>query len=151
MSRNVFSPLEIRELFLTSSDFGLDQGPADSMEIKMEFSLNEEPEEVTSADEDSDLHVQSLQLSVRVCLVSGEEQQNQHMHASSTVHIKTACNASKNAAGVSDYMRMSSISIAYGHARSWISSMTSMSPMGLFLIPAVDPKALLENIAEDNQ
>lgn len=149
MSQNVFSPLEVHELFVLASDFGLDQDPVEGMDIKMEFSLTEEPEEIVDIDEVNELHVQSLQLSVIMRLVSGKEQENQHMHASATVHIKTSCRATKASSGVTDYMRLSSISIAYGHARSCISNMTAMSPTGLFLIPAVDPKALLESLKSD--
>ena len=151
MSQNIFSPLEVRALHVVASEFGLDQDPVEGMTIKMEFSLTEEPEQVAVIDEASELHTQSLQLVVETRLVSGDEQEEQHMHASVTVNIETACRASKSASGVTEYMRTNGVSIAYGHARSCISNMTSMSPMGQFLIPAIDPRALLEELRNDER
>lgn len=121
------------------------------MSIKMDFSLTEEPEEVSDIDEHGELHVLSQQLSVRAQLVSGANQEETHMHASATVSINTACKATKDADGVADYMRMNGLSIAYGHTRSCIAGMTSLSPMGQFIVPAVDPKTLLEDLTSDEE
>ena len=72
-----------------------------------------------------------------------------------TVFIRTECKASSSdeeyLVKMREYMRGSGISIAYGHARSTIASMTAMSPLGSFLIPAIDPTALLRKMEDEEE
>ena len=142
MSANIFAPIEIRELFVVASQFKLSQNPAANMELNINISLDEGAIEFN---EEEGLSL-AQQLTVSARLLGQEEADDERMVASVSVHIKSFCKAEQDAPGVSDYMHQSGLSIAYGHARSCIASMTSMSALGQLMIPALNPKVLLEEV-----
>lgn len=146
MSNNIFAPLEVRAMFLTASEFSISNEPAENMSISMSISLNDEEQDY---DEELGAHLLEQELTVLARLVDQEGEEDERMRASATIHIASRCKAAKDEPTVMEYMRGSNVSIAYGHARSFIATVTALSPMGQFLIPAVDPEALLVDLRGD--
>ena len=149
MSKDIFAPLVVNELFVTACEFQILGNPTDGMVNRLDFSLDE------NLDESSDGLSRTIEqtLSVGTRLVSSEDEDDVRMRAGVTVYIQTECKAASDSVEhikqMVDYMRASSISIAYGHARSYIANMLAMSPVGNFLIPAIDPIALLDKLSSE--
>jgi hypothetical protein len=149
MSREIFAPLVVNELYVIACEFQILGNPTDGMVNKLDFSL----------DENLDVHSEGLSraidqtLFVGTRLVNAEDEDDVRMRAAVTVYIQSECKAASDDENqikqMVDYMRASGISIAYGHARSCIANMSAMSPVGNFLIPAIDPAALLNKLSSD--
>ena len=152
MSDSIFAPLVVKELYVLASDFSIAGSPSENMANKLNIALDDNSDESELAEGMLSL---SQTLSVATHLVREDEPEDERMRAGVTVYIRTECKASEDSEEYLDkmreYMRGSSVSIAYGHARTIIASMTAMSPLGSFIIPAIDPVALLQKAKEDER
>lgn len=150
MSDTIFAPLSVRELYVVASDFSVAGSPADGMLNQLDFSYEEAVEEVDGDDLRRSV-VQKLGVTTR--LLSEDDHEDERMRASVTIRIRTECGVSEDneehMEGMIRYMRVSGVSIAYGHARSCIAGMAALSPVGSILIPAIDPQALLERLESE--
>ncbi len=150
MSKSIFAPLVVKELYVLASDFSIAGAPSDNMANKLSIATDDNSDDCELI-EGAITIAQTLSVTTR--LVSEEDPEDERMHAGVTVFIRTECKASSSdeeyLVKMREYMRGSGISIAYGHARSTIASMTAMSPLGSFLIPAIDPTALLRKMEDE--
>lgn len=75
----------------------------------------------------------------------GDEKARMLVAMVGTVHVEDAISDDEEL--VYESLKMNAVSMFYASARGCIEQMTAMSPMQRFTIPAIDPKALLDSIA----
>ncbi len=141
MSGSFFAPLKIELLTITAADFKLAESPGQNMHAVVNATLDDEQ---FMTDESRDVLMQLF--TVGIALTDGENSADERMSANVTVRIVTSIEATDNAGELGEYQRASSISIAYGHARSCINGIVGLSEMGGIMIPAINPQELLRQL-----
>lgn len=139
MSKDFIAPVQVANLFIVDSDFHIDDSPAQAMELKVDVTYQDvllrKGENSSCAD---------LKLLVRGSLVDKDDNAKEKMHAGVTVSISVSaqmppCCSDDEAR---QYLLSNAISMAYGHAKSYLMLITGLSPMGALTLPAILPAEL---------
>ena len=139
------SPFAIEELLVVDAELHMQDTPSENMEFHLNCSLIDE---YLGYDNRNERYELEQELLVAAKLLNRDDDSDERFYVSATVHLAAYCLADKDAPNVVKFIRGSGISVAYGHARTFICSVTGMTALGQFVIPSVDPTALLEKLDE---
>ena len=143
---SIISPFTIEELLVVDAELHMQESPADNMDLHLNCSLIDESLEY---DEQNERYELEQELLVAAKLLNRADNSDERFCMSVTVLLIAYCLADKDAPNVVEFIRGSGISVAYGHARTFICSVTGMTMLGQLVIPSVDPIALLAEVDEN--
>ncbi len=136
-----FAPLNLLMLTVPESSFRVAENPADSM--RMELDVTPTFSEIEEDDE-HDEYALAMSLSVHASLVNTEDEDD--VRAEARVRVESVVSVPRQIGDPGrglDYLKLNGTSISYGHARSYLMPLASMSPMSSFVLPAIVPSAML--------
>lgn len=139
MSKEFIAPVQVANMFVVDSDFHIDDSPSQNMELKVDVSYQDvllrKGENSSRAD---------LKLLVRGSLVDKDDNAKEKMHAGVTVSISVSAQMPPSFSDdeARQYLLSNAISMAYGHAKSYLMVITGLSPMGALTLPAILPAEL---------
>ena len=133
MSKDFIAPIQVVHLFVVDSTFHIENEPSQNMDLKVDVHLLR-----NKAGERAD-----LKLYVCGSLIDRDDAKEK-MRADVTVAISVS---TKMPFDISDdearrYLLSNAISMAYGHAKSYLMVVTGLSPMGALTLPAILPSEL---------
>lgn len=136
MENAIIAPIQVNELFLVKSSFQIADSPAATMDQRLGLDFV-----VKQLESEGDDGVVSLSLTVETSLVDRENDDEEKMFASVEVFISAHAALPKDATAeqAEEYLLSNAISMAYGHAKTCIMTMTGLSPAGSVMIPAILP------------
>lgn len=136
MDNLMIAPIQLDRLFLVKSSFQLEESPADNMEQKI--GLNYTVNRLESKNSEG---LVDLYLTVETSLVDSDNDNEEKLFASVEVfvsaHASLAPDATEQTA--KEYLLSNAISMAYGHAKTCIMTLTGLSPAGPVIVPAIMP------------
>lgn len=149
---NFLSPIRLIGPMINGCDYYADQaGPKD--EFRCDVNLVT-PHDVSLSREANAfvLHF-SMQVRIRLCEDDGVDEAdaaNEVMHAflSMTGAVFVSDEISLPESEILEALRLNAISMFYSAARSYIETLTSMSSVGRFTIPPIDPQAYLNGLSK---
>lgn len=139
MSKDFIAPVQVANMFVVDSDFHIDDSPSQNMELKVDVTYQDvllrKGENSSRAD---------LKLLVRGSLVDKDDNAKEKMHAGVTVSISVSAQMPPSFSDdeARQYLLSNAISMAYGHAKSYLMVITGLSPMGALTLPAILPAEL---------
>lgn len=139
MSKDFIAPVQVANMFVVDSDFHIDDSPSQNMELKVDVAYQDvllrKGESSSRAD---------LKLLVRGSLVDKDDNAKEKMHAGVTVSISVSAQMPPSFSDdeARQYLLSNAISMAYGHAKSYLMVITGLSPMGALTLPAILPAEL---------
>lgn len=139
MSKDFIAPVQVANMFVVDSDFHIDDSPSQNMELKVDVTYQDvllrKGENSSRAD---------LKLLVRGSLVDKDDNAKEKMHAGVTVSISVSAQMAPSFSDdeARQYLLSNAISMAYGHAKSYLMVITGLSPMGALTLPAILPAEL---------
>lgn len=139
MSKDFIAPVQVANMFVVDSDFHIDDSPSQNMELKVDVTYQDvllrKGENSSRAD---------LKLLVRGSLVDKDDNAKENMHAGVTVSISVSAQMPPSFSDdeARQYLLSNAISMAYGHAKSYLMVITGLSPMGALTLPAILPAEL---------
>lgn len=139
MSKDFIAPVQVANMFVVDSDFHIDDSPSQNMELKVDVAYQDvllrKGESSSRAD---------LKLLVRGSLVDKDDNAKEKMHAGVTVSISVSAQMPPSFSDdeARQYLLSNAISMAYGHAKSYLMLITGLSPMGALTLPAILPAEL---------
>lgn len=139
MSKDFIAPVQVANMFIVDSDFHIDDSPSQNMELKVDVAYQDvllrKGESSSRAD---------LKLLVRGSLVDKDDNAKEKMHAGVTVSISVSAQMPPSCSDdeARQYLLSNAISMAYGHAKSYLMVITGLSPMGALTLPAILPVEL---------
>lgn len=139
MSKDFIAPVQVANLFVVDSDFHIEDSPSQNMELKVDVTYQDvlllKGENGSRAD---------LKLLVRGSLVDKDDNAKEKMHAGVTVSVSVSAQMPPNCSDddARQYLLSNAISMAYGHAKSYLMVITGLSPMGALTLPAILPVEL---------
>lgn len=145
MTGQIGAPVFIEGMYITESSFRLSDQPASAMSLNLnvEFEKGE-----LRSNEDGSAKTESVTLSVRASLVSQDASDDERMSvfvcAAGTVGAP-AETPFKDDEDVVRYLSTNGASFLYSHIRSYVMTLTGLSPMGAFILPSVLPQAVVEH------
>lgn len=136
MENAIIAPIQVNELFLVKSSFQIADSPAATMDQRLGLDFV-----VKQLESEGDEGVVGLSLTVETSLVDRENDDEEKMFASVEVFISAHAALPTDATGTQaeEYLLSNAISMAYGHAKTCIMTMTGLSPAGSVMIPAILP------------
>lgn len=145
MTEQIGAPVFIDGLFITESSFRLSEQPADAMSLDLDVEFDK-GELLTSGD--GLARKEAVSLSVRASLISqgspDDERMHAFVHAVGTVGVPSEVHFDSDSDVVS-YLSTNGVAFLYAHIRSYIMTLTGLSPMGAFTLPPVLPQAVVSH------
>lgn len=148
MSRGILSPFQIDYLFVTDSRFHIEESPSERMEAGVEVSMDSM--ELSREGEQSCLE---SRVSVSANLHDADNPDKALMTAAVVLRIGVHGNIGT---GMGDgearrVLAANAVSLAYSHARSIVNSAAAESPARTFLIPGIDPWAVVDEVMSQSE
>lgn len=142
MNECVLAPINVNDLYIVDCTMHLEKEPARQMSL----SLNVETHKDKLKIDGNGLATKQLNMSIEARLLSSDDPSDCRFSVSLSVNIEVSILASEadDSEEIDNYLNMNAASIAYGHARSAIMTITGLSPLGAFVIPAVMPNELIK-------
>ena len=142
METVMIAPIQLDDLFLVSSSFQIADCPAEHMDQKIGLDFT-----VKQLESSDDKGIVALSLIVKTSLVDCEHEDDEKMQASVEVFVSAhgSLPPSITEKQADEYLLSNAISMAYGHAKTCIMTVSGLSPVGPVMIPAILPL----NIAHD--
>lgn len=143
MSDRILSPVQIDYMFVTDSRFHIEDSPSDRMSTGVSVSFT--AEDVVRDDEGSHLEARVV---VSSDLHDSDQPDDTLLTAAVVVRIGVRAVVGD---GMSDedarrLLAVNAVSLAYSHARSCVNSFAATSPAASFLIPGIDPWAVVDEV-----
>ncbi|MGR1082668.1 hypothetical protein ACUYFE_01365 [Olegusella massiliensis] len=140
--------VNIDSMSVVEANMRVEHQPAESMGLRMSVNLDS-----TSFDNSSDEEYRySLVLRVIAELLNNDDDEDVRMSlmacVDTTVSTSTDDITEEEAAS---YLLLNGVSMAYAHARSYLMTLTALSPMRPFVIPPIVPQVFIEQVLENNQ
>ena len=137
MTENIMiAPIQLDELLLVKSSFQIADSPASKMAQKLGLDFT-----VRQLESEGGEGLVSLSLTADTSLVDRENDDEDKLSASVEVlvsaHASLSPDVSKEQA--EEYLLSNALSMAYGHAKTCIMTVTGLSPAGPVMIPAILP------------
>ena len=142
MEKVMIAPIQLDDLFLVSSSFQIADSPAKNMDQKIGLDFT-----VKQLDSSRVEGIIALNLTVKTSLVDREHDDEEKIQASAEVFVSAHATLPPTITeGQADeYLLSNAISMAYGHAKTCIMTVSGLSPVRPVMIPAILPL----NIARD--
>lgn len=143
MSDSILSPVQLDYMFVTDSRFHIEDSPSERMSTSVSVTFT--ADDVTKDEEGSHLEARVV---VSSDLHDSDKSDNVLLTAAVVVRIGVRAIVGD---GMDDdaarrLLAVNAVSLAYSHARSCVNSAAAMSPAGSFLIPGIDPWAVVDEV-----
>ena len=136
MNNLMIAPIQLDRLFLVKSSFQLEESTAENMEQKISLDFT-----VKRLESENSEGLVDLYLNVETSLVDSDNDDEEKLFASAEVyvsaHASLAADTTEQVA--KEYLLSNAISLAYGHAKTCIMTLTGLSPAGPVIVPAIMP------------
>ncbi len=132
----MIAPIQLDDLLLIKSSFQIADSPASKMTQKIGLDFT-----VRQLESDGDEGLVSLSLTVDTSLVDRENEDEEKLSASVEVVVSAHASLSPDITKeqTEEYLLSNALSMAYGHAKTCIMTVTGLSPAGPVMIPAILP------------
>lgn len=136
METVMIAPIQLDDLFLVSSSFQIADCPAEHMDQKIGLDFT-----VKQLERSGSEGLVALNLTVKTSLVDHEHDDEEKLQASVEVLISAHASlpTSMTDEQADEYLLSNAISMAYGHAKTCIMTVSGLSPAGPVMIPAILP------------
>lgn len=140
---NYIAPVNVDGLYIIDCSMHLEPEPAEEMNVTLDIDVQRGNLHV---DENS-IARKNVTLSVKTGMSTMSDASDRRFYASATVLINISVGTSPedDRESINQYLDANAVSIAYSHARSAIMTITGLSPLGPYVIPAVLPYELLKD------
>lgn len=148
MSKDILSPFQIDYMFLTDMRFHIEDSPSEKMEAGVEVSMDS-----VELRKDGDRSNLDARVSVSADLHDAGNPDNALMSAAVVMRIGVRGNigADMGDGEVCRILAANAVSLAYSHARSIVNSAAAESPAGTFIIPGIDPWAVVDEVLDQTE
>ncbi|WP_343004942.1 MULTISPECIES: hypothetical protein [unclassified Collinsella] len=132
----MIAPIQLDDLFLVSSSFQIADCPAEHMDQKIGLDFT-----VKQLGRSGSEGLVALNLTVKTSLVDHEHDDEEKLQASVEVLVSAHASlpTSMTDEQADEYLLSNAISMAYGHAKTCIMTVSGLSPAGPVMIPAILP------------
>ncbi|MGO5240065.1 hypothetical protein ACTQ1Z_03900 [Parolsenella sp. LCP21S3_E11] len=132
----MIAPIQLDDLFLVSSSFQVADCPAEHMDQKIGLDFT-----VKQLERSGSEGLVALNLTVKTSLVDHEHDDEEKLQASVEVLVSAHASlpTSMTDEQADEYLLSNAISMAYGHAKTCIMTVSGLSPAGPVMIPAILP------------
>lgn len=136
METVMIAPIQLDDLFLVSSSFQVADCPAEHMDQKIGLDFT-----VKQLERSGSEGLVALNLTVKTSLVDHEHDDEEKLQASVEVLVSAHASlpTSMTDEQADEYLLSNAISMAYGHAKTCIMTVSGLSPAGPVMIPAILP------------
>ncbi len=136
METVMIAPIQLDDLFLVSSSFQIADCPAEHMDQKIGLDFT-----VKQLGRSGSEGLVALNLTVKTSLVDHEHDDEEKLQASVEVLVSAHASlpTSMTDEQADEYLLSNAISMAYGHAKTCIMTVSGLSPAGPVMIPAILP------------
>lgn len=136
METIMIAPIQLDDLFLVSSSFQIADCPAEHMDQKIGLDFT-----VKQLERSGSEGLVTLNLTVKTSLVDHEHDNEEKLQASVEVLVSAHASlpTSMTDEQADEYLLSNAISMAYGHAKTCIMTVSGLSPAGPVMIPAILP------------
>lgn len=136
METVMIAPIQLDDLFLVSSSFQVADCPAEHMDQKIGLDFT-----VKQLERSGSEGLVALNLTVKTSLVDHEHDNEEKLQASVEVLVSAHASlpTSMTDEQADEYLLSNAISMAYGHAKTCIMTVSGLSPAGPIMIPAILP------------
>lgn len=136
METVMIAPIQLDDLFLVSSSFQVADCPAEHMDQKIGLDFT-----VKQLERSGSEGLVALNLTVKTSLVDHEHDNEEKLQASVEVLVSAHASlpTSMTDEQADEYLLSNAISMAYGHAKTCIMTVSGLSPAGPVMIPAILP------------
>lgn len=136
METVMIAPIQLDDLFLVSSSFQVADCPAEHMDQKIGLDFT-----VKQLERSGSEGLVALNLTVKTSLVDHEHDDEEKLQASVEVLVSAHASlpTSMTDEQADEYLLSNAISMAYGHAKTCIMTVSGLSPAGPIMIPAILP------------
>ena len=136
METVMIAPIQLDDLFLVSSSFQIADCPAEHMDQKIGLDFT-----VKQLERSGSEGLVALNLTVKTSLVDHEHDDEEKLQASVEVLVSAHASlpTSMTDEQADEYLLSNAISMAYGHAKTCIMTVSGLSPAGPVMIPAILP------------
>lgn len=136
METVMIAPIQLDDLFLVSSSLQVADCPAEHMDQKIGLDFT-----VKQLKRSGSEGLVSLNLTVKTSLVDHEHDDEEKLQASVEVLVSAHASlpSSMTDEQADEYLLSNAISMAYGHAKTCIMTVSGLSPAGPIMIPAILP------------
>lgn len=136
METVMIAPIQLDDLFLVSSSFQIADCPAEHMDQKIGLDFT-----VKQLERSGSEGLVALNLTVKTSLVDHEHDDEEKLQASVEVLVfaHASLPTSMTDEQADEYLLSNAISMAYGHAKTCIMTVSGLSPAGPVMIPAILP------------
>ena len=149
---NFLSPIRLVGPMINGCDYYVDQaGPRGGVQVEVNLVT---PDDVSLSHEPNAFALH-FPMQVRIRLYednadNGADAAKEVMHAflSMTGAVVVSDEVALTEGEILEALRLNAVSMFYSAARSYIENLTSMSSVGRFTIPPIDPQAYLRTLAE---
>lgn len=137
------APVNIDSLHIIDCSMHLEPEPAEEMNVSLDIDVQRGDLHV----DENDVARKSLTLTVVTGMSTMADASDRRFYASVTVliNVSVATSPDDDRESIDQYLDANATSIGYSHARSSIMTMTGLSPLGPYIIPAVLPYELLKD------
>lgn len=136
METVMIAPIQLDDLFLVSSSLQVADCPAEHMDQKIGLDFT-----VKQLKRSGSEGLVALNLTVKTSLVDHEHDDEEKLQASVEVLVSAHASLPSSMADeqADEYLLSNAISMAYGHAKTCIMTVSGLSPAGPVMIPAILP------------
>ena len=136
METVMIAPIQLDDLFLVSSSLQIADCPAEHMDQKIGLDFT-----VKQLERSGSEGLVALNLTVKTSLVDHEHDDEEKLQASVEVLVSAHASlpTSMTDEQADEYLLSNAISMAYGHAKTCIMTVSGLSPAGPVMIPAILP------------
>ena len=137
------APINVDGLHIIDCSMHLEPEPAEEMNVSLDIDIQKGDLHI----DENDFARKGLTLTVATGMSTTEDTSDRRFYASVSVliDVSVATSPDDDRESIDHYLDANAVSIGYSHARSSIMTMTGLSPLGPFIIPAVLPYELLED------
>lgn len=137
------APVNVDDLQVIDCSMHLEPEPAEEMNVSLDIDIQRGDLHI----DENDFARKSLTLTVATGMSTMEDASDRRFFAFASVliNVSVAMSPDDDRTSIDQYLDANAVSIGYSHARSTIMTMTGLSPLGPYIIPAVLPYELLKD------
>ena len=150
MSNDLFSPINLSGPYISECDLYVSHSaPSGDLVCNVKIKTPKDLKFEHSEEEYTLFH--AMKISIELLEMNGEEVASEAMRANLTMRgiISVTDKVKAEVEEVKESLLLNGVSLFYSAARSYIEFLTSMSPMGRFTIPAINPKAYVDSLSTE--
>lgn len=152
MSNELFSSINLEGPYISECDlFVKTSAPANELACNVQIRTPKNLKLEHDKENGEYELVHAMKVDVSLVEVSEDGNGPEAMHANLTMNgvISITDRVKASEEEIMQSLLVNGVSLFYSSARSYVEILTSMSPMGRFTIPTIDPKAYVESLSKD--